>query len=46
MSVAALPRINVMKPWLGDEEVAAVTEVIESGWVADGPNPLQRIDPW
>ncbi|KQM81435.1 DegT/DnrJ/EryC1/StrS aminotransferase family protein [Agromyces sp. Leaf222] len=37
MSVAALPRINVMKPWLGDEEVAAVTEVIESGWVAQGP---------
>ena len=30
-------RINVMVPWLGDEEVAAVTEVIQSGWVAQGP---------
>ena len=30
-------RINVMIPWLGAEEVAAVTEVLESGWVAQGP---------
>lgn len=30
-------RINVMVPWLGDAEVAAVTEVIRSGWVAQGP---------
>lgn len=30
-------RINVMKPWLGPEEVAAVAEAIESGWVAQGP---------
>lgn len=30
-------RINVMKPWLGEDEIAAVTEVIESGWVAQGP---------
>jgi dTDP-4-amino-4,6-dideoxygalactose transaminase len=34
---AAPPRINVMKPWLGEEEIAAVTEVLQSGWVAQGP---------
>ncbi|WP_343913470.1 DegT/DnrJ/EryC1/StrS family aminotransferase, partial [Ornithinicoccus hortensis] len=26
-----------MRPWLGEEEVAAVSEVIRSGWVAQGP---------
>lgn len=30
-------RINVMLPWLGEEEVSAVAEVIRSGWVAQGP---------
>ncbi|WP_448062722.1 DegT/DnrJ/EryC1/StrS family aminotransferase [Cellulomonas hominis] len=26
-----------MQPWLGEEEIAAVSEVIASGWVAQGP---------
>lgn len=38
MSTAAeLERVDVMRPWLGEEEVAAVAEVIRSGWVAQGP---------
>lgn len=32
-----MSRINVMQPWFGPEEIAAVTEVIASGWVAQGP---------
>jgi dTDP-4-amino-4,6-dideoxygalactose transaminase len=32
-----MSRINVMQPFLGEEEIAAVTEVINSGWVAQGP---------
>lgn len=32
-----MSRINVIQPELGDEEIAAVAEVIESGWVAQGP---------
>jgi dTDP-4-amino-4,6-dideoxygalactose transaminase len=34
-------RINVMKPWLGSEEIRAVSDVIESGWVAQGPRVAQ-----
>lgn len=30
-------RVNVMKPWMGADEVLALTEVIASGWVAQGP---------
>ncbi|AXT85840.1 glutamine--scyllo-inositol aminotransferase [Aeromicrobium sp. A1-2] len=32
-----MSRINVMQPWLGAEEIAAVTDVISSGWIAQGP---------
>lgn len=32
-----MSRINVMQPWLGEEEVEAVAEVLRSGWVAQGP---------
>ncbi|MCX2750268.1 DegT/DnrJ/EryC1/StrS family aminotransferase [Arthrobacter sp. MI7-26] len=32
-----MTRINVMQPWFGAEEVAAVSATIESGWVAQGP---------
>ncbi len=36
-----MSRINVMQPWMGPEEVAAVAEVISSGWVAQGPRVAQ-----
>ena len=36
-----MERINVMQPWLGEEEVAAVSEVLRSGWVAQGPKVKQ-----
>ncbi|HTW16424.1 MAG TPA: DegT/DnrJ/EryC1/StrS family aminotransferase [Nocardioides sp.] len=32
-----LERIDVMRPWLGEQEVAAVAAVLRSGWVAQGP---------
>lgn len=32
-----MSRINVMLPYLGAEEIAVLSEVISSGWVAQGP---------
>jgi dTDP-4-amino-4,6-dideoxygalactose transaminase len=32
-----MSRINVMQPFVGEEEIRAVTDVISSGWVAQGP---------
>lgn len=32
-----MSRLNVMQPWLGEEEATALAEVIASGWVAQGP---------
>ena len=32
-----MTRLNVMLPYLGEEEVEAVAEVLRSGWVAQGP---------
>jgi dTDP-4-amino-4,6-dideoxygalactose transaminase len=32
-----MSRLNVMLPFLGEEEVEAVAEVLRSGWVAQGP---------
>jgi dTDP-4-amino-4,6-dideoxygalactose transaminase len=32
-----MSRLNVMMPYLGEEEVAAVSDVLRSGWVAQGP---------
>src|SRR5665213_386240 len=35
--VASHPHIPISKPWIGDEEKAAVIEVLESGMLAQGP---------
>jgi len=36
-----MSRLNVMRPWLGTEEIEAVSAVIASGWVAQGPKVAQ-----
>ena len=33
--------IPVMRPWMGDEEIAAAAAAIKSGWVAQGPRVAQ-----
>ena len=32
-----MTRLNVMQPWLGEAEVSALSQVIASGWIAQGP---------
>lgn len=32
-----IERINVIKPWFGEEEAQAVADTVRSGWVAQGP---------
>jgi len=35
--VSTLPRIPISRPWIGQEEKAAVLEVLDSGMLAEGP---------
>ena len=37
MSAIVHPRIPLVRPALGEEEIAAATRVIRSGWVSQGP---------
>jgi perosamine synthetase len=37
MSTEKIPRIPIVRPSLGDEEVAAAGRVIRSGWITQGP---------
>jgi len=32
--------VPLLRPWLGDEEVKAVAEVIMSGWISQGPRVI------
>ena len=34
-------RVPLCRPWVGEEEVRAVAEVIRSGWLSTGPRTLE-----
>ena len=34
-------QIPLLRPWLGEEEVKAVTEIILSGWISQGPKVIE-----
>jgi perosamine synthetase len=38
---SAGPRIPIMRPWLGTEEVRALSDVVASGWIAQGPRTAE-----
>jgi len=34
-------QVPLLRPWLGDEEIEAVAEVIRSGWISQGPKVIE-----
>src|SRR5258708_23704103 len=34
-------QIPLLRPWLGEEEIVAVAEVLRSGWICQGPKVME-----